>query len=316
MLLFGASGFIGRWVARALSQHGADLALAVRSPADFAPIQRRWGIQGRVLPIDLAVPGSGASVVATLRPAVVFNLAGYGVDRAERDAALTHRMNRDLPAELAEALGRHRGHAGWSGARLVHAGSALEYGSLPGVADEAGAAEPHTLYGRSKLEGTQAVLDAAARAGLPSVVARLFTVYGPGEHEGRLLPVLLAAARTGGDVALSAGTQCRDFAYVQDVAEGLLRLALADAGAGVCANLATGALRSVREFAEIAAGALGIPDSRLRFGQEPVRADEMALAGVKIDRLLALTAWKPTLSIDQGVRATANFDSVTEQAGD
>lgn len=313
-MVMGASGFIGRWVARALSRGGADLTLVVRSAAVFEPVGRRWGISGRVWETDLAVAGSAAYAIATHRPAVVFSLVGYGVDRSEQDEGLSYRINRDLPGEIAASLVHETPRAEWNGARLVHAGSALEYGAVDGIADEEGPARPHTLYGRSKLAGTEAVLLAGRRHLLPSVVARLFTVYGPGEHEGRLLPTLIAAARGDAPVALSAGTQRRDFAYVEDVAEGLLRLARCPVPNGECVNLATGELRSVRDFVETAARGLGIAERRLRFGAVAVRDDEMALTGVQVERLQTLTGWAPNPSVERGVRLARAFEAGAEGA--
>ena len=81
-----------------------------------------------------------------------------------------------------------------------------------------------------------------------AVTARLFTVYGPGEHCGRLLPSLIEAARAEKPLELTAGTQLRDLTYVEDVAEGLLRLGLAQAEPGSVVNLATGHLTMVRSL--------------------------------------------------------------------
>ena len=127
-------------------------------------------------------------------------------------------------------------------------------------------------------------------AGLQALVARLFTVYGPGEHEGRLLPTLLNAARTGQPAELTNGLQQRDFIYVEDVAEGLLRLGLSCGTPGEVVNLATGHLTTVRECAETAARVLSLSAERLRFGTLPTRAEEMQHDPVTLDRLWAARA--------------------------
>jgi UDP-glucuronate decarboxylase len=133
----------------------------------------------------------------------------------------------------------------------------------------------------------------------------LFTVYGPGEHAGRLLPSLREAARSAGVVPLTAGAQRRDFTYVEDVADGLLRLGLVDhAFAPRALNLATGELHGVREFVEIAARELGIDRSRLQFGALPTRTEEMAHDPVSIESLSALVGWRPSTSIAEGVERT------------
>jgi nucleoside-diphosphate-sugar epimerase len=139
------------------------------------------------------------------------------------------------------------------------------------------------------------------------VTVRLFTVYGPGEHQGRLLPSLLEAARRGTPIRLTAGWHKRDFTYVEDVAEGLLCLGAGSAPPGAVVNLATGRLTSIRSFVETAAGILGILRKHLEFGVLPTRPEEMEHEDVTVDRLLALTGWVPPTPIDTGIRRTVEW---------
>jgi nucleoside-diphosphate-sugar epimerase len=162
---------------------------------------------------------------------------------------------------------------------------------------------PHTDYGRTKLAGSNVVLEAVRSAGLAAAVVRLFTVYGSGEHAGRLLPSLIDAARTGGAVSLSSGEQPRDFTYVADAVSGLLRVGRSAAASGVL-NVATGRLTTVRRFAEQAAAIMGIPGDRLRFGAAPQRAGEMFHDAVDTSRAEQLLGWSPTISIADGISRT------------
>jgi nucleoside-diphosphate-sugar epimerase len=300
VLVLGASGFIGGWVVRALHAQGAVVHAVVREAARaVAPPQ--WIPQSRIVAADLARPTAVSRVVDAVRPAIVFNLAGYGVDPAEREPAAMMAMNAGLVLELCERLAQEADD-GWMGARLVHAGSALEYGPVAGRLDETRMATPTTDYGRTKLLGTEHVVRRSAASGLRAVIARLFTVYGPGEHPDRLLPSLQRLARSGGRLALTAGEQRRDFTYVEDVAEGLLRLGLCLVSPGEVIHLATGRLTSVREFAETAASVLGIDPRALDFGALPVRAEEMCHDEVDIARLRRLTSWSPPTAPSDGIR--------------
>jgi len=195
----------------------------------------------------------------------------------------------------------------WSGQELVHVGSALEYGTIGGDLAEDSAPQPTTLYGKSKLAGTQALARYCRAYRIKGVTARLFTVYGPGEHAGRLLPSLIEGAHTGEALSLTEGRQRRDFTYVADVVEGLLRLGLSSAIPGEIVNLATGRLTSVRQFIEIASEALNIPGEQLLFGAIPTRAEEMEHAPVALERLKRLIDWRPPTSIQAGICDTLEF---------
>jgi len=305
-LVLGAGGFIGRWVARGLAQAGAEPVLAVRDPGAAKAICARWAIRGRIVPTDLADPRQVVALLEDVRPAIVFNLAGYGVDRKEQDPRRAEALNADLPAVLAESLARHPGPA-WGGLQLVHAGSALEYGAISGDLDEHSPPNPTTLYGRTKLAGTCAISDQAASGRLRAVTARLFTVYGPGEHPGRLLPTLIEAATGSAPIPLTAGTQRRDFTYVEEAAAGLMALGRVPVSEEPVLNLATGRLTAVREFVETAANVLGIPPERLHFGACPPRPEEMEHEPVAVGRLRRLLGWTPGIPPEEGVRRTVEF---------
>jgi UDP-glucose 4-epimerase len=307
VLVLGASGFIGRWVARELCKKGADLHLVVRDEKSIREMFAAYEIYGEVVELDLQNRGSSLDLFGRVRPSITFNLAGYGVDPSERDEKLNHQINSDLPKSICSAVAE-KTDPQWVGQDLIHVGSALEYGTAEGDLSEESIPNPTTLYGQSKLSGTRQLAECCEEKGIKGVTARLFTVFGPGEHDGRLLPSLLKAANTKNTVALTSGVQERDFTYVQDVAEGLLRLGLTtDTKPGQVVNLATGRLTSVRSFAEKAAGILDIPKDKLDFGGKPTRAEEMKHSPVSIKRLRELTSWTPGISVEEGIGQTLRF---------
>lgn len=299
VLVLGASGFIGRWVTRRLMGVGADLAVAVRDPASM----EGEVLFGPPLLVDLLDFEAVSDLIDQVRPSVIFNLAGYGIDPNERHADTARLINAELPPLLLESLHPLTGPP-WRGQRIVHTGSALEYGTCGGDLAESTTAEPTTLYGRTKLAGTQALQKASISSNIASVTARLFTVYGPGERPGRLLPALLETAHTGNCIEMTAGTQKRDFTYVEDIAEGLLRLGTVQSLETNTVNLATGLLLTVRQFIVTAAEILGIPEDHLKFDTLPVRQEEMEHEPVSIRKLEELTAWVPSVSISQGIMRT------------
>ncbi|MCZ2078818.1 MAG: NAD(P)-dependent oxidoreductase [Bryobacterales bacterium] len=305
VMVFGASGFIGRWVAQALSAHGAWLYLPVRDPLAARELFHRHGIEAEPMEFDIEHGGSLLELLREVRPSIVFHLAGYGVDHSETGEQPAWRINAAFTGELARAVAGAR-DLYWPAQVLVHAGSALEYGAIDGDLAEDSEPNPTTTYGRSKLEGTRQIEQYCKETGIAAVTARLFTVYGAGEHAGRLLPSLIEASHTDGVVPLTSGVQQRDFTYVKDVAEGLLRLGLipAESGSHTVVNLATGRLTPVRQFVETAAGLLGIPSIRLGFGLVPTRFTEMKHNAVNLHRLERLLAWRPETSIEEGIRQT------------
>jgi UDP-glucose 4-epimerase len=312
IIVLGASGFIGRWVARYLSALGADLYLVVRHKPSAEKIFTRYNIRGTVIQLDLTRLDQLPGLFQKIKPSITFNLAGYGVDRAERDHKLAYQLNANLVKAVCQAVNRH-GDQHWPGRHIVHVGSALEYGEIAGNLAEDSTPFPTTLYGKSKLAGTRALVDCSQMNNVNGITARLFTVYGPGEHRGRLLPALFETAKIGLPLELTAGSQKRDFTYVEDIVDGLLRLGLTYGKPGEIVNLVTGHLTSVRDFVTSAAAVLQIPADNLKFGAIPTRVEEMAHDPVSNIRLQQLTGWLPTVSITSGVRRTADFFDSSNQ---
>jgi nucleoside-diphosphate-sugar epimerase len=312
VLVLGASGFIGRWVARELCSSGAQLYLGVRDAASAASIFTRYGIEGDICEIDLTDGDEVRMLFREIQPAITFNLAGYGVDRSERDPERAYQINAHLVEQICEAVAEIRNRS-WAGQAIIHVGTALEYGEIAGDLDEDSTPQPTTLYGLSKLQGTLALSQRCQAYGLKGITARLFSVYGPGEHAGRLLPTMLDASTTGQELSFTAGTQMRDFTFVGDVAQSLICLGTASVTTGEIINLATGRLSSVKSFIQTAAKTLGIPESKLRFGALPMRAEEMEHSAVTVERLRKRIGQVPSTTIVDGIRISIELERSLEQ---
>lgn len=309
-LVLGASGFIGRWVARQLCEQDADVHLAVRNKARAVEIFDRFSVAGAVHEVDLSESAQVDELIQRVAPASTFNLAGYGIGPDEKDEPTGQCINADLPATICQSVSR-LGAGNWPGQQVVHAGSAAEYGeNLEGFA-ESGKANPSTLYGVTKLSGTKALAACANDLGVKAATARIFNAYGPGERSARLLPSLIKAAKAGTSISLTSGSQKRDFIYVEDIAEGLLRLGRAQNVQYHTMNLATGTFTTVKTFIETAAQSLGMGMHQLKFGSismnERERDWNMDTNAVPVSRLFETLDWLPTTSVASGITKTINF---------
>lgn len=298
-IVLGGAGFIGSSVSRALVAEGAEVYRVVRPNGS--------GRAGTgVVEADICDYGRLREVYRSILPSVTFNLAGYGVDPGERDERTAREVNAHAVETICRAAAEWHDRE-WPGQTVVHVGSALEYGEAGGALPEHTIPFPTTMYGITKLAGTRTV--ERWSGAIKAAVARLFTVYGPGEHAGRLLPALIDAGRTGEALPLTGGRQMRDFTYVEDVSEGLLRLGLCrNRGVGVV-NLATGRLTEVREFVLTAARLLGIPEENLKFGALPGRPEEMRHEPVSLSKAASLLAWRPSTTIADGITKTLAYST-------
>src|SRR5262245_16425374 len=114
VLVLGATGFIGRWVARSLTQCGADLFLVVRTSSNAERVFPAYGIQGQVIELDLRQAHMVRRAIEKIQPSITFNLVGYGVDRSETNEQDFQAIHRALPRSLCELLGQVK-RTGWKG---------------------------------------------------------------------------------------------------------------------------------------------------------------------------------------------------------
>jgi UDP-glucose 4-epimerase len=134
-------------------------------------------------------------------------------------------------------------------------------------------------------------------------IARLFNVFGPGETNAHFIPSLVSQLKAGEPVRLGNLSSKRDYVFVDDVADALLRLARYTAdGQSATVNVGSGRAYSgnevVEALAELAAdGVTPITDpSRLRPVDRPVLLADPTLAQKLLD-------WAPRTSLVDGLRA-------------
>ncbi|MEV7087191.1 NAD-dependent epimerase/dehydratase [Streptomyces sp. NPDC093085] len=241
VLLLGANGFLGRFVAdRLLADPAVHLTALGRG--DDADVR-----------FDLATgsPGALTRFLDAVHPGVVINCAG-----ATRGGAreLT-RHNTVAVATVCEALRRSG-----CGARLVQLGCASEYGPSQQGSSTAEDAVPRPggPYGVSKLAASELVLG----SDLDAIVLRVFSPVGPGTPAGsplgRLAEAMRRAMQAGdGELKLGGLGAQRDFVDVRDIARAVHAASLS-AAQGIV-NIGTGRAVKLRDAAAVLARVAGFP---------------------------------------------------------
>jgi len=259
VLVTGASGWLGGRVVGMLLEAGASVTAGVRAPTGQSAEPNQAG-QLREIPVDVVDADRVAHAVDAVD--VVVHCAAYGAKPEQGDVRRMFEVNVMGTALVHEAVRRR-------GIRMVHVGSAMEYGESRTPVDEATPLLPLGSYAVSKAASSLLVLGVPSEA----CVLRLFNLFGGGDRTGRLAAAILRGARDGRPIALSHGAQRRDFLHVDDAARAIASVALCPAGAFPARralNVCSGTPKTVKEFATEMADALGVRDL-LRFGAIPER---------------------------------------------
>ena len=183
-------------------------------------------------------------------------------------------------------------------ARLVHLGSAAEYGRAePGIpVSERAAPRPAGLYGSTKLAGSRLV-DLAAAAGLESVVLRVFNPVGPGAPRtglpGRLAAELRQAAAHGTDVRVGPLDAVRDFVDARDVADAAVAAAAAARPPRPVLNIGSGRAVPVRAMVNELLAISGCAATVHEDAAGPARSAEIPWQQADISRAAEDLGWQP-----------------------
>jgi len=302
-LVTGGCGFVGSALVHRLLAESCEVVvvddLSRGSRENLGPDRDRVSV------VHQDVTNSLSRIFASFQPQAVFHLAAlHFIPDCDADPALCLRVNVDGTRSVLNAMAALRDPAA-----LVLASSAAVYAPADRAHQEQeDALGPIDVYGHSKRWAEELATGLAARTGTGVGIARLFNVFGPGETNAHFIPSLICQMQAGESVRLGNLSSKRDYVFVDDVADALLRLArhAADGhrvdGQPVTVNVGSGRAYTGHEVVEAlaafkpAGGAPIIDPVRLRPVDRPTLLADPTLAQKLLD-------WAPRTSLADGLRA-------------
>jgi UDP-glucose 4-epimerase len=161
---------------------------------------------------------------------------------------------------------------------------------------------PNTLYAFTKLAAEIAIEGFARQYNLSCDVARLSNVYGPRTKHDTVISLAIDQALNGNKVCLNNLTSVRDFIYIDDVAEGVIRLLITGMESGFrVINLSTGKGTTIEEMTKIVCRLTGLPESAIQSDKKQSVIPVLILDNT---RLRQRTSWSPKIALEDGLRLT------------
>ncbi len=308
-LVTGGAGFIGSHLAEELVRRGHTVRVAdslitgKRTNLDHvAPVEFHEG--------DLADPAFAATVVQGC-DYVLHQAAIPSVPRSVEDPVTSNRANVDATLNVLVAARDAKVR------RLVFAGSSSAYGDTPTLPKtEAMANDPLSPYALQKVVGEQYLRMFTRLYGLETVSIRYFNVFGPRQdptspYSGVISVFATALLDNRSPTIYGDGGQTRDFTYVANVVDGVLRACDAPGASGEVINVATGGRISLnelfREMKKIVAATVEPTYAASRQGD--VRDSQADIRKAK-----EILGYEPTISFEDGLRRTIEWYRTTHTA--
>ena len=299
-LVTGGAGFIGSHLAAALLAGGHEVRVVDNlstGSLDNLPVGAEF-VHGDLTDSDVAASVVRGCEVVLHQAAIPSVPLSISDPRPSHDANINATFNVLMAARNAAVR------------RVVYAASSSAYGNsavLPKV--ETLPAEPESPYALQKFVGEEYCRLFTRLYGLETVSIRYFNVFGPRQDPSSpysgVLSLFIEAALSGvAPTIFGDGEQTRDFTYVSNVVDGVLRAIDAPAAAGEVINVATGGRISLNQ----AWAALGAIVGPLRDPfYEPPRAGDVRDSQADISKAERLLGYRPRIEFEEGLRQTVQW---------
>jgi nucleoside-diphosphate-sugar epimerase len=231
--------------------------------------------------------------VRDINPHVVFHLAAVGVTNPSVEPWSALMVNVGGLINLLEAL---RGSAV---ERVILTGTSYEYGGCGATRE----LDPFNAYSASKVAAWAFGHMYWRAHQVPVTTIRPFQVYGPGQPDRTLVPSAMRAALLGEDFPMTPGEQVRDFAFAEDVADGMIATADTEGIEGERLDLGTGIGSPVRRVVEHI-WALADAEGSIQPGALPYRSNTPMHLVADAERTARLTGWRATVPLLEGLKTT------------
>ena len=324
ILVTGAAGFVGFHLSRRLVADGHEV-LGLDNLNSYYDVElkhgrlRELGIdpqklrpgeiaggrgEARFVKLDLANRDGLMDLVARERPEVVVNLAAQAGVRYSLEHPHTYQeSNLQGFLNLIEALRYHPVK------HLIYASSSSVYGADASVPFREGAAadRPVSLYAATKRANELIAHSYAALYGIPATGLRFFTVYGPWGRPDMAYFLFTRAILAGEPIRVfNYGEMQRDFTYVDDIVEGVLRLLdrppQSGPDDGVPArvlNIGNGSPVPLMHFIEAVEAELGVTAQKEML---PMQPGDVPITWADCSALEAITGFRPQTPVAEGMR--------------
>jgi dTDP-glucose 4,6-dehydratase len=172
---------------------------------------------------------------------------------------------------------------------------------------------PRGVYDEAKRYAEAMTMAYHRQQGVDTAIVRIFNTYGPRmrARDGRAIPTFFRQALQDRPITVFGdGSQTRSFCYVDDLIDGIVRLAESDIHMPV--NIG-----NPNEFTllELAKTVIEVTESRSEIVYEPLPTDDPQQRQPDITRARDLLGWEPTIELAEGLRRTIDQAGVESLVG-
>ena len=191
---------------------------------------------------------------------------------------------------------------------FIHIGSSDEYGINHCPLKESIRESPQSPYSLGKLSATHYLQQCYKQGILNTVVIRPFLVYGENQSKERLLPYLIDNCLSDREFKVTWGEQIRDYLYIKDFNNALIKALNNNDAYGEVINVASGKPISIREVIENVKEITG--KGKPIFGGLNYRKGESMELYANIEKARNILNWEPKYEFKKTLKEVINWYSI------
>lgn len=299
-LVTGSTGFVGSCLVHKLVQMGFRVHVVIRNESNT------WRINDILDKLfvhiaDLANLFDINKIVKDVQPDIIYHLAAYGAYHFQTDTTKMIQTNITGTMNLINACSGHEFET------FINIGSSSEYGPKNQKIKETYLLEPNNHYGVTKSCATLFCQCEAKNKKLPINIVRLFSAYGYFEERTRLVPTIIKSCLTGQNPRLLSPNSVRDFIFIEDIIDFLLKLTANPKITGEIFNLGSGRQNSIRD---LVTEVIELTNSNIQpiwGAAEPRPTIEPNAWVADISKSRKMLDWKPKNSLKQGLKKSIKW---------
>lgn len=302
ILITGASGFIGSHLTRRLTELGADVHVFLRADSDPWRIRDIIEKGITVWKVDLNESEKIKNHVQRIRPRRVFHLAAIVNPERTLD-----NIEEIIDVNVKGAVNLIKALQGLPLDCFVNVGTCEEYGDNTAPFGETQRESPVSPYSASKVSATHFCQMIHKVAGIPVVTVRPFLTYGPFQLSNLLIPSLIRhCLNNEREFRMTSGEQTREFNFVADIVEGMLKASLSKDLIGEIINIGNGMERKVIDVARLIVRIANSPIELKRgsLGHRKGEVPHFYSSTEKYFRLLSPPSFTP---LEEGLKTTIEW---------
>ena len=293
ILIIGGTGFIGFNLAKNCVKHGLNVfSLSTSKPKKLKKLNKVKYIIG-----DIKNFNKLKEVLRNIEFDFIVNCGGH-VNHKNKNQEI-------YDSHYRGCVNLYNFFKGQNIKSFIQIGSSSEYGDSKVPHKENYLCKPKGTYGRYKLRSTNFLLRQYKKNKFPTVILRFYQVYGPYQDFNRFISQLFKASIKKEKFLTSTGEQLRDFLFIDDAIDAIIKAILSNRSKGEIINIGYGLaikLKKVMEMVKEKNKYLDPDYSRVK-----IRTDEKMSSYPSILKAKKILNWAPKTSIKKGIDLTNKY---------